>query len=390
VVLSAFTKQGTIQSLQHAELLLERIESIFVSGDSPETANNYAYNLLLDAYSRVLGLMYKSQRIQVVMKRMEQLANDCDNPLLLPDRISYSSLIRALVKESEPGYIQQVEDAVCMMEESSRPTMKPDLKTYTMVLDAYSRSRDPAALERAASMLERLKARFARGESTLRPDVVIYTILIKIYSNAGDPNKSESFLSMMAQEFLDGNLTCRPDEAAYVTAMNSWETSEEPNSIDRVMRLFNEMTKEYDSGNPNCRPGLKTFRQLMTTLARLTTAGDDQDRSQALQAAINVLEFLRSSKLGADSDAYGALLYACENSIDNMEERDIKLCEVFSKCAADGRVNQKILFMLRRLLPADRYQSLTLLDPKKVIAASAIPRDWRRKTTNKIRGVESF
>jgi hypothetical protein len=417
VVLSAFTKEGTVLALKQAESLLERIMTMFVV-QLDEKVSNHAYNLILDAYSRVSGLEDRSRRIGEVMLGMQRAADRHDNPALLPDKFSYAALLRTTIAESNLDFVSKVDALLRTMEESAHAPARPDLKTYSMVLDACGKSQDVDAPAYAEELFGRLKLRCAQGDGTLRPDTSIYTILMKIYSNAGDAVRSESLLAVMAKECAAGNSSCRPDEVAYRTAISAWGRSSLPESLTRAMRLFQDMKNEHDNGNIACRPTSKTILELMLVVSRSKEANkikigksllqsmrelgipwdqrvwnaflgvcakttvDATDRNEALQTAIEVFESLRNREsMVADSGIYSSMLYVGENLIENMEERHQFQCEVFSMCAEDGKVNRPVLLTLRRLLPAGRYQSLTGLDPKiTALDMAAVPSSWQRHT----------
>jgi hypothetical protein len=392
VVLSAFTKQRNLESMQHAELMLEKIESVFLER-LPESVNNYAYNLILDSYARMPGLGDRIPRIRALIDRMANLADKLQNPSLLPDKISYASLIQAIREENyakpKDDFLDQLESVVLTMEESDRPSMKPDLNTYALVLDAFTKSRDTSAPERAKRILDGMTAK-----SGLYPDAIIYTILMKIYSNAGAIEKSDNALYSMAQDYKDGNMACQPSELAYKTAISSWARSNRPDAVNQAIRLFGDLMRQYEHGNTRCRPNEDTFLQLMTILsvgnepskqkigqilldhmmdlgippstkllntflhACSRTTGDHQDRQDALSTAMEIFGGMRKRRNGVESYTYNCMLHVCQHLIDDTEERERRLCQVFSECVNDGLVNQHILTTLRKHLPLDRYESL--------------------------------
>jgi hypothetical protein len=359
----------------------------------PESVSNYAYNLILDSYARMPDLGDRMPRIRALIERMENLADELQNPSLLPDKISYASLIQAIREENyanpKDDYLDELESVVLTMEESDQPSMKPDLNTYALVLDAFTRSRDTSAPERAERIMDGMTAK-----SGLYPDAIIYTILMKIYSNAGAVEKSDNALSRMVQDYKDGNLACQPSELAYKTAMSSWARSNRPDAVDRAIRLFRDLMHQYEHGNTKCRPNEETFLQLMTILslghepskhkigqiildhmmdlgippskkllntflhACSRTTGDHQDRQDALSAAMEIFVGMRKRPNGVESYTYNCMLHVCQHLIDDTEERERRLCQVSTQCANDGLVNQHILATLRKYLSLDRYESL--------------------------------
>ena len=99
IALSTFTKQRNLESMQHAELLLQKIETVFLER-LPESVSSHAYNLILDSYARMPDLGDRMPRIRALIERVENLADKLQNPSLLPDKISYASLIQAIREEN--------------------------------------------------------------------------------------------------------------------------------------------------------------------------------------------------------------------------------------------------------------------------------------------------
>jgi hypothetical protein len=413
-VLSACTKKKELRYLQQAERLLKLIEDLFISLSSEEPVGNHAYNMILDAYARTSGVDSK-EKIQATMQRMQELSEIYGNSGLMPDKVSYASLIRAIAREGKPNSLSEIEKIIREMESSIQPSMQPDLKIYALVLDAMSKSGDSTAVVKAEGLLARLKYRFARRESFVRPDVVMCTILMKIFSKAGLVKRSDSVLTTMNQEYEEGNIRCRPNEMAFITAMGTWERSERSDAFDGALRLFHNMRVQYRKGNANCKPTVRTFGQLMVILAQsnhpskqkigytllrsmqefdveadrmilnwylrvcATSTGTDQERSDSFLAATEVFESLQSSKTGADSNNYTSMLCACVNLLDSAEERRSRISEIFQKCVDGGRVDHKVLMTLRRFLTSSEHQELTSLDADySSLDMKKVPQSWHR------------
>jgi hypothetical protein len=417
IVLSALTKTQDYRYMQSIEKLLSLIEEQVLSTKwTKESITNYAFNVVLDFYSRAPGISERRRRIETLMHQMEEWADRCDDPELLPDRISYSSLIRAIVAEKEDGFATEIDNIVDEMESSQRAAMLPDASTYTLVLDGYLESGDQLAVEWAERLKKRMITKF-----DLQPDEIFYTLLMKIYSLSGDAESSDSILDELIAAFKSGREHCRPTEEAFVTAMSSWERSGRRNAADAALRLFNRMVRLYKDGFTDCRPGPKTFGQLMVILAKsahenkrqiarrllgkmkelnitpdlmvlnwyirvcATATKDEQDRQESWRDAQATLHILRKSQKGANSHTYNSMLHACHNLFNDVDDQRLKnLREIFEKCKDDGLVDRRIITTLKRLLHPKEFEDWTTLNGNEQrISMHKLPQEWQRHKTSR-------
>lgn len=402
VVLSALAKKLDLQSLEECEALLSKIEDSFKDLDPKvDVIGNHSYNIVLDLYARVPDIRNRKERIEKLLERMKDVAQAHKNSDLLPNRISYSSLIRALQQDGTPTYVSDIERIVLdEMERSPHHSVQPDERIYAMLLDAYYHSNDNRALAWANSLFDRLKWR--RNDS-VQPDSVMYTLLMKINCKHGNVDGSDKALRTMIRDFERGNAGCRPNEIEFVTAMTSWDRSGRSDAPDGALRLFHEMMAQYENGNEACRPSKKTFGQLMVVLAKsrykskkvtadrllatmnrlgiepdlmildfyiyvcatiLRPGCTPQDLTTSWEAAYATFRSLRASEWGASSHSYNGMLHACNNLLNDdgdtsPTKRFDAVREIHSFCLEDGKLDERILKTLQRILPPEQYKILT-------------------------------
>jgi len=61
-----------------------------------------------------------------------------------------------------------------MHSEGSMPTLKPDKKCYTCVLNAWSRSRQPNKAQQACALLQKIESLYKDGNEEFKPDLCLY------------------------------------------------------------------------------------------------------------------------------------------------------------------------------------------------------------------------
>ena len=411
ILLSAISKEHDPKSLQIGEDLLSTIEAFLLQQDQSSNITNHAYNVMLDFYVRSPHVYDTNRRVEEVIERMKRLSEEHQNPRLLPDKSSYASLIKAIVKQG--GKFSEVESILLQLEDSNQPSMKPDRKIYAIVLESLFASEDKDALDKSNELIERMKT-----NTKLQPDRVIYTVLMKIHSLCKNVKGSDQVLRQMIQAYKSGRTDCRPNEEAFVTAMSTWEQSDRSNSVDGALRIFNDMIALYKNGNVDCKPSLKSFGKLMVILAKskyetkmnkgkrllaemhkygviadqsmynwyirglatVQTKDESLVRKSWKEAQATFLK-LREMEL-ANSHTYNSMFYACDNLLQNQEDNIIR--DIFQKCRDDGMVNRRILTSLRRSINSNLYSELTGLDPSdNNIQMKKIPESWKRNIQKK-------
>ena len=80
------------------------------------------------------------------------------------------------------------------------------------------------------------------------------------HENLGAVEKSDNALSGMVQDYKNGNRTWHTNQANWpMTAISSRARSNRPDAVDRVMRLFCGLMRQYEHGNTKCRPNEENF-----------------------------------------------------------------------------------------------------------------------------------
>lgn len=362
--------------------------------------------------------------IQNTIMRMELLSKRHSKPDLRADSVSYTILMKALVKEGLPGFEYKVEDVLNLMMATSGADglveakgggTKPRLHCFAVALDAWAKSED-CDPDEAVRKAERILALIDF------PDTTCYNIVANIYAKTGRPHRAIEVLNRMKSDYEGGrNRLCRPDNITYTTVIHALCNSRTSGSWKDALATFDDMLSRYERGDTTCKPTQKTVtallhllklssveevsdklcatRDILKRLERFNlrlgpitavafigacseTYGGQEHKRQALAYIIEVLQRYDKSR-AADSAMYNAALEAChrlqldDDGLDDDEHCDA-LAEIFQKCANAGQVNRLVLNTLWKICPADVYLRLTLQDARKTPNLDAIPTDWKR------------
>ena len=415
IVLSAIAKKQDLESLKVGETLVSTVETYMLEDQSPDTIfTNHAHNILLNSYAEFPGINDRTERIESLMERMRQLSILHNNPSLLPDKVSYAALMKAIIKEDETHSFSRLNDILGKMEHSDQISMQPDQNIYTIVLETLCRSTDRSALVRAKELVERMEK-----YTKCKPDTLMFTTLLKIHSVFNDVHGSDKLLCTMIEAYNAGRPNCRPSEDTFMMAMHPWEDSGRRDAPDAAFRIFNKMVDLYNKGNSTCRPTSESFGKLMIILAKsdhnlkmqmarrifsemkkhrvepdyrilnwyirvcatnnCTYQSDQRENWNEALATFNIMR--RNGT--ANANTYNMMFRACGRLLHNKDDQSFIFRDLFSMCQEDGHVNRKVLTSLRLLLPPKVYRELTTLNPRDNIHMKRIPESWKRNIYKK-------
>ena len=106
--------------------------------------------------------------------------------------------------------------------------------------------------------------------------------------------------------------------------------------------------------------------------------GTQEEKAEALQAAQKVLSSMQESEIGTDHRSYLSMLHCFCRLIDDPEECQRRLAEIFHACCKEGMVHLWFLQAVRQYATDETYLQLTSLDPKITPDSTLLPKEWTR------------
>ena len=334
-----------------------------------------------------------AKRVKEIFDRMIQLGQQHNNSEMLPDKVSFTTLMKAWIKEQAPGYADRVEQLLKQMsvayENEGNHALKPDVVSYGCAIDAWSKSGEPNAIFRAEGLLRQMERLAEKGDATLRPNDFCFNSMISALSKAGDAEKAESVLQWMESSFQNGNRCAKPDAFTYTSCINAWAqyASTEQDGVMRTQSLFATMVNRYKEGDAAYKPTAATFTALMMVLAnhkspevarfakeKLLVMEElhvplnaiaynallhacscaTEGKRDALELAIISYHAMKNKGIAANSITYNTLLHVVNNLVEGEDDRQRAFEDVFRKCQEDDKVNEIIrATMVRFGLPED-------------------------------------
>jgi hypothetical protein len=313
-VISAWANSGMrAHAVARAEELLRNIE------DNPSLELN---TIVLNS---IMLTWNKSRNPAAVQRTAELLRNMEEAPPgsnIRPDLISYNNHIHALAMHSatRPENAQRAMDLLSRWEQRSdngeiefgpnlfsynlvidawskcrdcevagykaghvlrklvkRPNIEPDNFSFNQVLSALSKSTLPGAARRAEELLEYMEEAYQSGlHPYAMPDVVGYTSVMIAYSRggeAGSAQRAERLLQRLKERYaVTGQKNWKPNRICYNSLIDAWAKSGEGTlGARKAEALLEEMEQLYEAGDEAMAPDIVTYNSLLNCWARSGT-----------------------------------------------------------------------------------------------------------------------
>jgi len=374
-VLNAWAKTGTVHGAMMATKLLEEMEENTHSENRTDHSDMIgvdviSYNAVIHAWARC-GSDDSGERAEKILRRMQRNAREA---------------------QEEPRQRDECEDdgaadvTIARNADGDASIVHPNTRTYSSVIDAWSRSDHPNAARRAHQILNEMENQYAQtGDINVRPNTVAYSTVINAHARSRDmERKARSALGVlkkMEKLYRSGeNIEAKPTIVSYNSVLNTCASTYGLGSsggVDTSSRT--ESGPSYQSSTPmiagdECQPN---YHQLLVL-----------DIVKRLYHQI----ISPQSKVHADHFTYGTVLKACANLTSPRDGDDETLAfirRVFSRCCDDGQVSFGVCFQLRQAVPTSLYREL--IPPEAMDARnghfvmSCLPPEWSRNVKEKKR-----
>ena len=347
----AWTTAGDKNSSSKVYSVLQIMNNAFEKGHTNIRAD-------LQCYRDALITMSRRQNVEDVGDLADETLKEMKDQMVFPDTICYRSAILAWKHVAMSRDCLSPEHAIRrtqellqeMTEEYHRTTqtlIQPTTEDYNHVLQAMNLSKKPQALEYAQGLLKTLKD---EAFSTGGPDAQSYRHLLGILRNSRSPTKFSS-ASQLLQEVI-----------FKYTNDESWRTSK--SSKESIMDAFTAFVRVCGAPAANSTNFTNDLRQ---------------DRTKMMTAALQILEESKKLGLTLNSDAYTALIEACDSLLPvNEKERESVLTNVFGRACEEGFVNQSLLETFKSAASAHLYAKLVVSKSIPMEDIKIVPESWTR------------
>lgn len=226
--------------------------------------------------------------------------------------------------------------------------VRPNIRTYSSVIDAWSRCNCPTAARRAQAILNEMEKVYEEtGDRSIQPNTITYSTVVNAHARSRDmKNKASAALQVlkkMQHVYNSGlNTQAKPTVVTYNSVLNACATT-------YGMKSSSDRSKENQ-------------QQRRSSSADISV---ESDVSASQSLALGIVKVLYKeltspeSEIRPDHFTYGTVLKACANLMSPGDDDAITFIrEVFEKCCEDGQVSFGVCFQLRQAAPVDLYREL--------------------------------
>jgi pentatricopeptide repeat protein len=351
-VVSAWARSNHPNKVKQINALLAKMEALSRSENNDNLQPSLeTYNALLSCYTDGQQLFAGSQAEKILMElQARALAGD---KRYLPDKITYTTVIKALARHGLSERALRVLDEMYNDFQSGNEKARPDLMTYNTVLTSFAkekRAKDGAV--KAAKFFETMKelatsgfidkldavsysslihacanskqgernvlaeaaekafrdmqAAYKKGNESLQPTHMLYNGLLNVWAKAGRPDRAGDILREMYLDFQGGNLKARPDVTSFNTLIKALAFSKLPEAGEQAEEIVQRMKTLHESGALDVRPNAVTYSSLV--LAHVLSRQDGSlERAEAILRLMDKLYQKGELNQGATKQAYDSI-----------------------------------------------------------------------------------
>jgi len=364
-VISAYANSPDPGSADKAEGVLNQLERMYFDKEKPQY--NYlkpdvvSYNAAVTAWSnsKEEAAVYKAENI---VKRMEEHYDAVGDNFLpvQPDAYTFNALINGWIRSDLGVTSADNADSILRLViekfDDGDTRFVPNQRTFCQVINAWTRCArgDELPVKRAMDLLKLMEEMYSEGVDGLKPDMITYSSLIDTISRSRLPRGSDmamELLEKMEKMYSNGDTAMKPNVRSYSCALSSLVHSQRADKHIIARDVLLRMNKL------RVDPNAFTYNYVINCSASLGQ-GDDESKMEAFKVALNAFTSLRKSSHETDSFTYTFFLKACSSLLQPSTKRSKIVEEAFRECCKEGKVNNEVLSRLTGCLEPTEARSL--------------------------------
>jgi len=392
-VINAWSRSKDPDGPNRAEAILNHMEKQYKNGLSSIQPDVVSYTSCIAGWARSKTDITpdKAIRAQRILDRMDE-AYKAGNVNAKPTVLSYNTVCNAWAKSRDDGAASQVLNILNQMEamhSSGEMYVKPDIFTYTTCIDTLAKQGTRKSAEKALDLLNIIEGRYRKTmDSDIKPNVRTYTSVINAISRSKlGPEQAEALLFRIREMGVnDSDKDLRIDVVCFNAVLNAWGWSSEPGKAKRANEIFEEMLSLYKTGeNKDAKPDLITLNSLLNACA-FANVDNAKESSEAVDIAIKAYEKYQSEAplYGTPNHvSYGTMLMIFNKLLPQTNTRNELMKNVFYKCCEKGHLSGFVVSQLQKGFADSTLKELfgkaAVHDGKSiVIDKRKVPSDWSR------------
>jgi pentatricopeptide repeat protein len=103
-------------------------------------------------------------------------------------------------------------------------------------------------------------------------------MVINAYAKAGNADRAEAILEEMYQDYQQGNDDAKPNVRSFSTVLSAWAKSRSAKGAERAEMIFLRMKKLSESGKFDTKPNVISYSILLDCWAKSSSRGSAERR----------------------------------------------------------------------------------------------------------------
>lgn len=298
----------------------------------------------IQCYSCALQTMARRVNVPQVGELVDQTLSEMKRErMLIPNTACYGAAILAWKNVATGRECDDREAAVdrCyellkeMIAAFHRTTIvevTPSTEHYNHVLEVLTISKSQRSLRRAQSLLREM-------EASAEPNAESYRFVITTWGNSKSPEKVEE-----ARELL----------ARFISRLSHIRSISQESSIVDTMSAF------------------------ITVCAKENSVSSEAVKMEKMILALRTLELMKGIDLVPNSTCYAALIEACGSLVQNGQDRQRLLENIFTRASDEGHVDQSVLEKFKAAASSYLYAKMVVARSQEVENMKVVPESWTR------------
>jgi pentatricopeptide repeat protein len=187
-VMTSWAKSGDKAAPARVDSLYSMLERKFLNGQMDACPDKTTFLCMMDAYAKA-GVVNAEERCDALLTRMGHLKEVFQIGGLDPDRALFNSFLNALAKSCQHSAMEKAEEILTMMQTSQDDDLRPDIVTYSTVIDCYTKCGDGS--HRADELRRFVEGSYRNGDDLLKPNSVFYSAILQAWAKTATPQGAE-------------------------------------------------------------------------------------------------------------------------------------------------------------------------------------------------------
>lgn len=280
------------QAGERAEALLLKLQKLHESGWERCQPDMAVYSCVMKCHIQSLD-KNAPHKVEALLRNIQATASSSRREggggIMSPDTICWNMALDAWAKagngpRAEALFEEMLQDYLDGKERAA----VPNTITFTAVLSAWAKTqRNPQAPERAESLLQLMKQLYENGTlPDAKPNVISYSIVLDCLAYAKTSDAARRAESILREMEASDDLDVRPNVVSYNSVIKAWSFSRDPTAVSKVTALLKEMLEKVDNGSKSLVPNANTFGSVLKALADSTFS----DKEKRAEVVVNLME----------------------------------------------------------------------------------------------------